>query len=102
MFGQLKSSKASTACVVRARLGHQAWRLAGAVVTSLPLAIMDVPTRTSYVMAAVALEERAAAASVTSVPRCLAAAASSALAGAMLAASGFGWPLVLAGGQEIT
>jgi predicted MFS family arabinose efflux permease len=75
---------------------------------SLPLAIvlllvrsalsqMDVPTRTSYVMAVVAPEERAAAASVTSVPRSLAAAAGPTLAGALLAASGFGWPLVLAG-----
>jgi predicted MFS family arabinose efflux permease len=78
---------------------------------SLPLAIalllvrsalsqMDVPTRTSYVMAVVAPEERPAAASVTSVPRSLAAAASPTLAGAMLAASGFGWPLVLAGGLK--
>jgi predicted MFS family arabinose efflux permease len=63
---------------------------------------MDVPTRTSYVMAVVAAEERPAAASVTSVPRSLAAAASPALAGAMLAASGFGWPLLLAGGLKIT
>ena len=45
-------------------------------------------------------EERAAAASITSVPRSLAAAASPALAGAMLTASGFGWPLVLAGGLK--
>ena len=80
---------------------------------SLPLAIalllvrsalsqMDVPTRTSYVMAVVAPEERPAAASVTSVPRSLAAAASPALAGALIAASGFGWPLLLAGGLKIT
>jgi predicted MFS family arabinose efflux permease len=79
---------------------------------SLPLAItlllmrsalsqMDVPTRTSYVMAVVAPEERPAAASVTSVPRSLAAAASPMLAGALLAASGFGWPLVFAGGLKI-
>jgi hypothetical protein len=64
------------------------------------LSQMDVPTRTSYVMAVVAPEERPAAASITSVPRSLAAAASPALAGAMLAASGFGWPLVLAGGLK--
>jgi MFS family permease len=64
------------------------------------LSQMDVPTRTSYVMAVVAPEERAAAASVTSVPRSLAAAASPALAGALLAGSGFGWPLVLAGGLK--
>ena len=66
------------------------------------LSQMDVPTRTSYVMAVVAPEERAAAASVTSVPRSLAAAASPALAGALLAASAFGWPLVLAGGLKIS
>jgi predicted MFS family arabinose efflux permease len=65
------------------------------------LSQMDVPTRTSYVMAVVAPEERAAAASVTAVPRSLASAASPMLAGAMLAASGFGWPLVLAGGLKI-
>jgi hypothetical protein len=39
---------------------------------------------------------------VTSVPRSLAAAASPTLAGALLAASGFGWPLVLAGCLKIT
>lgn len=36
---------------------------------------MDVPTRSSYVMAIVTQQERSAAASVTSVPRSLAAAA---------------------------
>ena len=40
-----------------------------------PLSQMDVPARTSYVMAIVRPEERAAAASVTNVPRSLAAAA---------------------------
>jgi predicted MFS family arabinose efflux permease len=65
------------------------------------LSQMDVPTRTSYVMAVVAPEERPAAASITAVPRSLAAAASPVLAGALLAASGFGWPLVLAGGLKI-
>jgi predicted MFS family arabinose efflux permease len=66
------------------------------------LSQMDVPTRTSYVMAVVEPEARPAAASLTSVPRSLAAAASPMLAGAMLAASGFGWPLFLAGGLKIT
>jgi MFS family permease len=61
------------------------------------LSQMDVPTRTSYVMAVVAPEERTAAASITAVPRSLASAASPMLAGAMLAASGFGWPLVRRG-----
>ena len=58
---------------------------------------MDVPARQALVMALVPPEERAAAASVTNVPRSLASALSPSLAGAMLAASSFGWPLVCGG-----
>ncbi|MEO8186278.1 MAG: MFS transporter [Burkholderiaceae bacterium] len=65
------------------------------------LSQMDVPTRTSYVMAIVAPAERPAAASVTSVPRSLAAAASPALAGYLLSLSAFGWPLIAAGATKI-
>ena len=65
------------------------------------LSQMDVPTRTSYVMAVVTPAERTAAASVTAVPRSLAAAASPMLAGSLLAVSGFGWPLVIGGGLKI-
>ena len=79
---------------------------------SLPLALalllarsalsnMDVPTRTSYVMAVVTPDERAAAASVTSVPRSLAAAASPVAAGWLLGLSSFGWPLVAAGALKV-
>ena len=75
---------------------------------SLPLAIallglrsllssLDVPARSAYVMAIVTPPERAAAASVTAVPRSLAAAAGPALAGFLLAGASFGWPLLLAG-----
>ncbi|WP_194725290.1 MFS transporter [Noviherbaspirillum malthae] len=66
------------------------------------LSQMDVPTRSSYVMAVVPPEERAAAASVTAVPRSLASAISPMIAGYMLSASAFGWPLVVAGGLKIT
>jgi MFS family permease len=65
------------------------------------LSQMDVPTRSSYVMAIVRPEERPAAASITSVPRSLASAASPALAGWMLGLSAFGWPLVAAGVVKI-
>jgi predicted MFS family arabinose efflux permease len=65
------------------------------------LSQMDVPTRSSYVMAIVPPEERAAAASVTSVPRSLASAASPVLAGHLLALSTFGWPLLVAGALKI-
>jgi predicted MFS family arabinose efflux permease len=65
------------------------------------LSQMDVPTRSSYVMAIVPPEERPAAASITSVPRSLAAAASPFLAGYLLGISAFGWPLLLAGTVKI-
>ena len=65
------------------------------------LSQMDVPTRSSYVMAIVLPEERPAAASITAVPRSLASAASPLLAGYMLGISTFGWPLVAAGALKI-
>jgi MFS family permease len=77
------------------------WLVMALLLIRSALSQMDVPTRTSYVMAVVAPEERPAAASVTSVPRSLAAAAGPMLAGALLGVSGFGWPLVFAGGLKI-
>jgi MFS family permease len=75
---------------------------------SLPVAIallvarsalseMDVPTRTSYVMAVVRPEERPATASITAVPRSLASALSPILSGYLLSVSAFGWPLLFGG-----
>lgn len=61
------------------------------------LAAMDVPARNSYVMAVVTAPERAAAASVTQVPRSLAAAVPPVFAGWMLDRSSFGWPLIIGG-----
>lgn len=66
------------------------------------LAQMDVPARQSYVMAMVPPEERAAAASVTNVPRSLVQAVAPALGGAMLNASSFGWPLIAGGLIKVT
>ena len=63
---------------------------------------MDVPARQSLVMAVVPPEERAAAASVTNVPRSLAAAATPLLAGALLTHSDIGWPLLIAGVGKMT
>jgi MFS family permease len=65
------------------------------------LSQMDVPTRSSYVMAVVTPAERPAAASTTAVPRSLAAAGSPLITGYLLGLSGFGWPLVLAGALKI-
>ena len=64
------------------------------------LSQMDVPTRSSYVMAIVPPAERPAAASITSVPRSLASAISPMLAGYLLTASTFGWPLLDRRGDE--
>src|SRR5258706_7615825 len=65
------------------------------------LSQMDVPTRSSYVMAVVTPAERAAAASFTSVPRSLATAASPALAGALFAAGYQAWPFIICGALKI-
>lgn len=65
------------------------------------LSQMDVPTRSSYVMAVVTEAERPAAASFTSVPRSLASAMSPALAGALFSAGLQMWPLVICGTLKI-
>src|SRR5256714_15638813 len=65
------------------------------------LSHMDVPTRTSYVMAVVTPAERPAAASVTAVPRSLASAISPAIAGALLTTSFAGLPLGVCGALKI-
>jgi len=65
------------------------------------LSSMDVPARTSYVMAVVSPGERSAAASVTTVPRSFASAVSPMIAGYLLTVSSFGWPLVISGALKI-
>jgi MFS family permease len=65
------------------------------------LSQMDVPTRTSYVMAVVTPAERPAAASVTAVPRSLASSLSPAIAGVLLTTSFSGLPLVVCGALKI-
>lgn len=65
------------------------------------LSQMDVPARAAFVMAVVTPGERAAAASVTAVPRSLAAAISPTLGGALFAAGWFAAPLVACGVLKI-
>ena len=62
---------------------------------------MDVPIRNAYVMSVVTPPERAAAASVTNVPRSLASALPPLAAGWMLDHSTFGWPLIIGGSLKI-
>jgi MFS family permease len=69
----------------------------GLLLARSALSQMDVPTRTSYVMAVVTPAERPAAASITAVPRSLATALSPILAGYLLTLTTFGWPLIIGG-----
>jgi len=61
------------------------------------LSQMDVPTRTSYVMAVVTPAERPVAAGITAAPRSLALSVGPALSGALLGTSFSGLPLVISG-----
>jgi MFS family permease len=98
--------------MVFTHLPANAFLIAAAFAPGAPLAVafllaraalsqMDVPARQAYVMGVVPPEERAAAASVTNVPRSLAAGVSPVLAGALLTATSFGWPLVAGGALKI-
>ena len=69
----------------------------GLLLSRSALSQMDVPTRSSYVMAVVTPEERPAAASVTAVPKTFAWAVGSMISGYLLTLSTFGWPLLIAG-----
>jgi MFS family permease len=87
----------ANALVVLAALMPNAPLAIACLLTRSLLSQMDVPARTSYVMAVVDPDERAAAASVTNVPRSLASALPPLAAGWMLEHSRFGWPLILGG-----
>jgi predicted MFS family arabinose efflux permease len=93
-------------CLVLAALSPQLPIALALLFIRSALSQMDVPTRTAYVMSVVTQPERAAAASITAVPRSLAASLSPALAGALFAAGWLAAPLVLAGvlkiGYDIT
>jgi MFS family permease len=91
----------SSLCLVVAAFSSDLPVVLGLLLVRAALAQMDVPTRSSYVMAVVTPAERAAAASFTAVPRGLASSLSPALAGALLTGSFLGLPLVLCGVLKI-
>jgi MFS family permease len=88
-------------CVIAIAFTHSVEVAFALLVVRALLSNMDVPARTSYVMAIVTPAERAAAAGVTNVPRSLAAAFSPTLAGLMFSLSPFAWPLVVGGSLKI-
>ncbi len=87
----------SSVCLILAAVVPSLELALGLLLVRAALSQMDVPARSSYVMAVVTPPERPAAASVTSVPRSLAAALSPAAAGALYAAGFEAWPLVICG-----
>jgi MFS family permease len=91
----------SSLCLIAAAFAPDLTLALGLLLMRFALSQMDVPTRTSYVMAVVTPSERTAAASVTAVPRSLASAISPTFAGALLALPFSGLPLVLCGGLKI-
>ena len=91
----------SSVCLVLAAIAPNVETALVLLLVRAALSQMDVPTRSSYVMAVVTPAERPAAASVTSVPRSLAAAASPAIAGALFASGLQAWPLIICGVLKI-
>lgn len=92
----------SSLCLILAAFAPTLWLALILLLIRAALSQMDVPTRSSYVMAVVTEGERAAAASVTSVPRSLAASLSPALAGAMFGGPFLAGPFLLCGVLKIT
>ena len=88
--------------LVLAALAPNRWLAIALLLLRSALSQMDVPARQAFVMSVVRPEERAAAASVTNVPRSLAAATTPALAGWLLSTGRLAWPLVLAGVAKAT
>lgn len=91
----------SSLCLIAAVLAPRVEVALGLLLLRSALSQMDVPTRTSYVMAVVTPPERTAAASFTAVPRSVAAAAGPAIAGSIFAAGYTTTPFILCGVLKI-
>jgi predicted MFS family arabinose efflux permease len=91
----------SSLCLILAAYSPNLYAACGLLLLRSALSQMDVPTRTSYVMAVVTPAERTTAASITAVPRSLASAVSPALGGALLTTACSGLPLVVCGSLKI-
>jgi hypothetical protein len=91
----------SSICLIVAALSSNLTFVLSLLLVRSALSQMDVPTRTSYVMAVVTPPERTAAASITAVPRSLASSISPAISGALLSASFLALPLVICGVLKI-
>ncbi len=88
-------------CLILAAIVPDVYVALGLLLVRFGLSQMDVPARSSYVMAVVTPPERPAAASFTAVPRSLASTLSPILAGALYAAGYQAWPLIICGALKI-
>jgi MFS family permease len=91
----------SSLCLIAAAFSSDLTVVLSLLLVRSALSQMDVPTRSSYVMAVVTPAERTAAASVTAVPRSLASSISPAIAGFLLAGPFSALPLVVCGALKI-
>jgi MFS family permease len=91
----------SSLCLIAAAFSSSLTVVLSLLLVRSALSQMDVPTRSSYVMAVVTPAERTAAASVTAVPRSLASSISPTIAGFMLAGPFSALPLVVCGALKI-
>jgi MFS family permease len=91
----------SSVCLIVAAFVPNLYGVLALLLVRSALSQMDVPTRTSYVMAVVTPAERPAAASVTAVPRSLASSISPAFAGYLFGLPFSGLPFVLCGVLKI-
>ena len=91
----------SNICLILAAFSPSLTAVLALLLVRSALSQMDVPTRTSFVMAVVTPAERTAAASATAVPRSLASSVSPAMSGALLSSAFIGLPLVICGVLKI-
>jgi len=91
----------SSLCLIAAAIAPDLTAVLILLLVRSALSQMDVPTRTSYVMAVVTPEEQPTAASVTAVPRTLAASVSPIFSGALLATAFPGLPLIICGTLKV-
>ena len=88
-------------CLIVAAFSTNIWLALGLLLMRSLVSSMDVPARNAFVMSVVQPHERAAAASLTAVPRSLAAAASPLLAGWLFQSGWTATPLVICGVLKI-
>jgi len=91
----------SQVLLVLVPLAPVAWLAVALFLARMSLSQMDIPTRQSYTMAVVDLDERTATAGITNVARTTATAISPTFAGMAFSAAALGLPFFIAGALKI-